>query len=99
MAPVCLREMTAAEHVAVQKLAHSRTAPAHRVQREQIIWRARCGESASAIAARVGLDGETVRKRICRCNAEGLEALKDRNGSGRRPSYTPEQTATVIASA
>jgi transposase len=66
------------------------------VQRAQIIWRARCGESASAIAARVGLDGETVRKRIRRFNAEGLEALEDRHRSGRRPTYTPEQTATVI---
>jgi transposase len=99
MAPVCLREMSAAEHAAVQKLAHSRTAPAHRVQRAQIIWRARCGESASAIAARVGLDGETVRKRIRRFNAEGLDALKDRHRSGRRPTYSAEQTATVIASA
>jgi transposase len=57
------------------------------------------GESASAIAARVGLDGETVRKRIRRFNVEGLEALKDRHRSGRRRTYTPEQTATVIATA
>ena len=99
MAPVCLRDLTPAECAAVRKLAHSRTAPAHRVQRAQIIWRARCGESASVIAARVGLDGETVRKRIRRFNAEGLEALKDRPRSGRRPTYSPEQTATVIASA
>ncbi len=99
MAPVCLRNLTAEERTTVQKLAHSRTAPAHRVQRAQIIWRAHCGESASAIAARVGLDGETVRKRIHRFNAEGLEALQDRYRSGRRPTYTPEQTATVIATA
>ncbi len=99
MAPVCLREMTAAERAAVHKLAHSHTAPAQRVQRAQIIWRASCGDSASAIAARLGLDGETVRKRIHRFNAEGLEALKDRCRSGRPPTYTPEQTATVIGSA
>src|ERR687898_1841759 len=99
MAPVCLRNLTAEERTAVQKLAHSRAAPAHRVQRAQIIWRASRGESASAIAARVGLDGETVRKRIHRFNAEGLEALKDRYRSGRPPTYTPEQTATVIGSA
>src|SRR3954469_7382025 len=97
MAPVCLRDLTPAECAAVQKLAHSHTAPAHRVQRAQIIWRARGGETASAIAAPVGLDGETVRKRIRRFNAEGLEALKDRHRSGRRRTYTPEQTATVIA--
>ena len=72
MARVRLREMTAAEHAAVEKLAHSHTAPAQRVQRAQIIWRASRGERAPAIAARVGLDGETVRKRIRRFNAEGL---------------------------
>src|SRR5918994_6959160 len=99
MAPVCLRYLTPAERAAVHKLAHSHTAPAQRVQRTQIIWRACCGESASAIAARVGLDGETVRKRIYRFNAEGLEALQDRYRSGRRPTYTPEQTATVTATA
>ena len=91
--------MTAAEHAAVEKLARSHTAPAQRVQRAQIIWHASRGETASAIAARVGLDGETVRKRIRRFNAEGLEALKDRPRSGRRPTYTAEQTATVIATA
>src|SRR4051794_34125192 len=99
MAPVCLRDLTPVECAAVQKWAHSRTAPAHRVQCAQIIWRASRGESASAIAARVGLDGETVRKRIRRFNAEGLEALKDRHRSGRRPTYTPEQSAAVIATA
>jgi hypothetical protein len=90
MASVCVREMTAAEAAAVHKLAHSRTAPAQRVQRAQIIWRASRGESASALAARVGRDGETVRTRIRRFNAEGLEALKDRHRSGRRQTSTPE---------
>lgn len=71
MAPVNLRAMTAAESAAVPKLAHSRTAPAQRVQRAQIIWRISCGESAWPItAACVGLDGETVGKRIRRFNAK-----------------------------
>ena len=99
MAPVCLREMTAAKHAAAHKLAHSHTAPAQRVQRAQIFWRASRGESASAIAARLGLDGETVRKRIHRFAREEVEALKDRSRSGRRPVYPPEQTTTVIATA
>ena len=99
MAAVCLRNLTADERTTVQKLAHSRTAPAHRVQRAQIIWRASRGESASTIAARVGLDGETIRKRIHRFNAAGLEALKDRHRSGRPLTYSAEQTATVIATA
>ena len=99
MAPVCLRELTTDEFAAVKRLAHSHTAAAQSVQRAQVIWRASRRESASTIAARVGLDGETVRKRIHRFNAEGLEALKDRYRSGRPPTYTPEQTATVIGSA
>ncbi len=99
MAPVCLRDLTTDEFAAVKRLAHSHTAAAQSVQRAQVIWRASRRESASTIAARVGLDGETVRKRIHRFNAEGLEALKDRYRSGRPPTYTPEQTATVIGSA
>ncbi len=99
MTSVCLRDLTADELATVKRLAHSHTAPAQRVQRAQIIWRARSGESASVIAARVGLDGETVRKRIRRFNGEGLEALKDRPRCGRPPTYTREQTATVIATA
>src|ERR687890_1338352 len=99
MTRICLRDLTVEEHARVQRLAHARTAPAQMVQRAQIIWRASHGESASAIATRVGLDGETVRKRIRRFNAEGVEALKDRYRSGRPPTYTPEQTATVIATA
>jgi transposase len=99
MARVCLRDLTAEEHAAVTKLAHSRSAPAQVVQRAQILWRASLGEAASAIAARLGLDGETVRKRIRRFNTEGLNALKDRPRSGRPPTYTPEQTASVIATA
>ena len=56
MAPVCLRDLTAAEHAAAAKLARSHTAPAQMVQRAQIIWRASRGETASAIAARLGLE-------------------------------------------
>jgi transposase len=99
MAPVCVRDLTADEFATIKRLAHSHTAPAQNVQRAQIIWRASHGESASVIAARVGLDGETVRKRIHRFNAEGLDALKDRYRSGRPLTYTPAQTATVIATA
>ena len=75
MARVCLRDLTAEEHAAVTKLAHSRSAPAQVVQRAQILWRASRGET------------------------EGLNALKDRPRSGRPPTYPPEQTASVIATA
>ena len=99
MAPVCLRAMTAEEHATVKTLAHSRTAPACLVERAQIIWRASRGETTADIAAHVQLDAETVRKRIHRFNAEGLEGLKDKHRSGHPFTYTPEQIAIVIATA
>src|SRR5215203_7259940 len=99
MAPVCLRAMTAEEHATVKTLAHSRTAAACLVERAQIIWRASRGETTADIAAHVQLDAETVRKRIHRFNAEGLEGLKDKPRSGHPFTYTPEQIAIVIATA
>ena len=76
MTPICLRDLTVEECERVQMLAHAHTAPAQMVQRAQIIWRASHGERASAIASRLDLDVETVRRRIHRFNAEGVEASR-----------------------
>jgi hypothetical protein len=63
------------ERSAVETLARSRTAPARRVERARIVWRASQGETPPAIGEALGLDAETVRRRIHRFNAEGLAAL------------------------
>src|SRR3954471_20544967 len=89
--PVWLREVTAEEASAVENLARSRTAAAGRVERARLVWRARQGE--------LGINAETVRRRIRRFNAEGLLALEDHARSGRRPTYSAEPCATVLASA
>ena len=94
-----LRELTEAERMAVEKLAHSRTAPARQVERARIIWRASQGEMAPPIAAALRLTAETVRKWIKRFNAQGLAGLEDQPRAGRPPTYTPEQVARVIATA
>ena len=54
---------------------------------------------APAIAAALGLTAETVRAWIRRFNAQGLAGLADQPRAGRPPTYTPEQVATVIATA
>jgi transposase len=97
--PVCLRKLTAEERSAVGALARSRTAPARRVERARIVWRASRGETPPAIAAALGLDAETVRRRTRRFNAEGLAALEDHHRSGRPAIYSPEEVAAVIAAA
>src|SRR3712207_1875497 len=97
--PVCLRDLTAEERSAVETLARSRTAPAQRVERARIVWRASRGETPPAIAAALGLDAETVRRRIRRFNAEGLAAFDDHRRSGRPATYSADEVATVIAAA
>jgi transposase len=94
-----VRELTVEERSRLEKLAHSRTAPAQSVERARIVWQASQGEAAPAIAAALRLDGDTVRRRINRFNAEGLGALEDHPRRGRPATYAPEQVAAVIAAA
>ncbi len=94
-----LRELTAEERVALDQLAHARTAPARRVERARIIWYASQGQSAPAIAEQLRLDADTARGWIRRFNAEGLAGLEDRPRAGRPPTYSPEQVAEVVAAA
>jgi DDE superfamily endonuclease/Winged helix-turn helix len=75
--PVCLRDLTPEERSAVAALARSRTAPARRVERARVVWHVGRGEAPPAIAGALGVDAETVRRRIRRFNAEGLAALED----------------------
>jgi transposase len=97
--PVCLRDLTAEERSAVEVLARSRTAPARRVERARIVWRASRGATPPTIATMLGLDAETVRRRIHRFNAEGLAALEDHHRCGRPATYSAGAVATVIAAA
>jgi transposase len=97
--PVCLRGLTADERSAVEILMRARLAPARRVERARLIWRASQGETAPTIAAALGLNPETVRRRIRCFNAEGLAMLEDRPRSGRPATYSAEEVAVVIAAA
>ena len=94
-----LRDLTEEERIVVERLAHSRTAPAWQVERARIIWRASQGEMAPAIAAALRLTAETGRDWIKRFNARGLAGLADQPRAGRPSTYTPEQRAIVIATA
>ena len=97
--PVCLRDLTAEERSAVETLARSRTAPARRVERARLVWRANRGETPPAIAAVLGMSAETVRRRIRRFNAEGLAALEDHRRSGHPATYSACEVAAVVAAA
>jgi transposase len=94
-----LRSLTEDECAAIERLASSRTAPARQVERAQIVRMASGGRTAPAIAAHLRLNPQTVRDWIKRFTAAGLAGLEDLPRSGKPPTYTPEQTGTVIACA
>jgi transposase len=99
MRPVELRRLSREERDALERLAHSRTAPARAVERARIVWQAHTGAGSGEIAAARGVDPETVRRWLKRFNAEGLAGLEDRPRSGCPPTYSPEEVAEIIAAA
>jgi transposase len=57
------------------------------------------GESAPAVARRLGIGADVVRQWITRFNTDGLAGLEDRPRAGRPPTYTAEQVGQVLATA
>ncbi|MXQ13102.1 helix-turn-helix domain-containing protein [Microvirga makkahensis] len=99
MTSIHLRDMTLEERTTIEKIAHSRTAPACMVERAQIIWQISSGVAPASIANRLHIDVDTVYRRIQRFNMMGLDALKDKPRSGRPTLYTADQIATVLDTA
>ncbi len=94
-----LRDVTAEERAAVERLAHSRTAAARLVERTRVVLAALDGERVSAIAARFYITDATVYRWLHRFNDGGLAGLQDKPRKGRPPTYTPEQVGVVVATA
>ncbi|SRR5579883_2046304 len=92
-----VRELTDNERITIERLAHSRTAPARQVERTQIVWYASEGMTVPAIAQKLHLHEQTVRDWLKRFNTHGLPGLEDLPRGGKPPTYTPEQVAEVIA--
>ena len=81
----------------VHKLAGSRHAPGDWIFRARIIALSWQGLRITRIAEELGCRPETVRKRLHRFNAEGIDGLGDRPGAGRKPRITEDQRSRIIA--
>src|SRR5438445_13444737 len=79
-------------------LSRSRTEPASRVQRAQMLLAYRENPSFFAIGQRVGVHHQTVQRCIERALAYGpLMALDDRPRPGKEPMITPEAKAWLVS--
>jgi transposase len=85
------------EEQQIRKLAGSRHAPADWIPRAQMIIGSWERKRTTAIAEELGCHPQTVRERIVRFNAEGLDGLGDRSGPGRKPRLTEQERGSIVA--
>ena len=81
----------------VRKLATSRHAPGDGIQRARMIAHSWDGARTAQIAAELGCHPQTVRERLHRFNAEGVDGLGDRPGPGRPRRLTETERGRIIA--
>jgi transposase len=94
-----LREVTAEERQALARLAHSRTEPAGRVKRAQVVLAAVHGMPVEEIAAQQHVVRNTVYLWLHRFEQHGVAGLKDAARHGRPPAYSREQVGAIVATA
>src|ERR671918_149538 len=86
-----------AEERRIRKLAGSRHAPGDWIRRARMVARSWDGRRTAAIAAELRCHPQTVRERLVRFNAEGVDGLGDRPGPGRKPRLTEHDRGRIIA--
>jgi transposase len=85
-----------AEERTIRRLAGARHVPGDWIQRAQMIAHSWDGLRTSQIATRLGCP-QTVRERLHRFNAEGVDGLGDRPGPGRPRRLTETDRGRIIA--
>jgi transposase len=81
----------------VRKLAASRHGPADWIQHAKMVVRSWEGARVETIAAELHCSALTVRRRLHRFDAEGIEGLGDRPRPGRPRRLTVEDDSHLIA--
>jgi transposase len=81
----------------VRKMAGSRHGPADWIVHAKIVARSWEGERVEEIAQELDCSPQTVRRRLHRFNAEGIEGLGDRPKAGRPRRLTTEDDSRIIA--
>jgi transposase len=87
------------EERVVRKIAGARHAPGDWITRARIVAASGDGKTTKVIAAELGCHPQTVRERLHRFNASGIDGLDDRRGSGRPPRLTETERSRIVAMA
>ncbi|MGW0828305.1 helix-turn-helix domain-containing protein [Streptomyces sp. NPDC002845] len=81
----------------IRKLAGARHAPGDWILRARMITASWQGLHTTAIARELGCHPQTVRERLARFNAEGLDGLGDRPIPGRPRRLTEDERSALTA--
>jgi transposase len=92
-----LRTLTTEEQEAINKLRRSTTEPHRLVERAKMIGLAYEGMAIEQIAQKLDRSIATVYLRLKRFHTEGLEGLKDKPGTGRKPTYSEKERGEMLA--
>src|SRR3954471_18522912 len=94
-----VRVVSDEEREELGRMGRSRRVGAGLVRRDQIVLHAFEGQKAPEIRGRMDLGGESMRHRLKRFNACGLQGLEEDVRTGRPPTYPAEQRSAVINTA
>jgi transposase len=95
-----LRPLSPAEQTALQRIVNSSSERVDQVRRATALLAVDRGQAFSHAARQAGLrSGTTVADLVARFNRQGLAAVRIAPGRGRKPTYSPEARARIVATA
>jgi transposase len=93
-----LRPLSTAEQAALERIVKSSSERVDHVRRACALLAVARGEAFIHAARQAGLhSGTTVADLVARFNRHGLAAVRITAGRGRKPTYTPEARARIVA--
>lgn len=92
-----LRDLKEEERRELKRVEKATSERVDVVKRAKALLQVAAGTTFSKASQEVGLSGESVAQLVRRFNQRGLAVLEIAAGRGRKPTYTSEQRAQVIA--
>src|SRR6266849_5200288 len=92
-----VRLFTRPEELELQRVVKATSERVDSMRRAKALLAVAAGKSRTAAGQEAGLSGEGVTQVVKGFNQRGLDALSIARGRGRKPTYTSEQQARILA--